>query len=170
MAVTVNLAKGALAMARSKVIVKRLDAIQNLGAMDVLCTGKTGTLTQDKIILKQHVDIHGTDSPRVLHYAYLNSYFYSGLKNLLDVAVLEHGDVHEALRVDEHSQKIGEIPFDFSRRRLSVIVSDRRDRHISSARGRSRKYSPSRQNTKMPEPSEPWIRDILRRLRRRRYC
>ncbi|WP_431323098.1 magnesium-translocating P-type ATPase [Rhizobium sp. YTU87027] len=135
MAVTVNLAKGALAMARSKVIVKRLDAIQNLGAMDVLCTDKTGTLTQDKIILKQHVDIHGADSPRVLHYAYLNSYFQSGLKNLLDVAVLEHGDVHEALGVDEHFQKIGEIPFDFSRRRLSVIVSDRRDKHILICKG-----------------------------------
>ncbi|KWV57132.1 magnesium-translocating P-type ATPase [Rhizobium altiplani] len=135
MAVTVNLAKGALAMARSRVIVKRLDAIQNLGAMDVLCTDKTGTLTQDKIILKQHVDIHGADSPRVLHYAYLNSYFQSGLKNLLDVAVLEHGDVHEALGVDERFQKIGEIPFDFSRRRLSVIVSDRRDKHILICKG-----------------------------------
>ncbi|OWV99852.1 magnesium-translocating P-type ATPase [Rhizobium sp. R693] len=135
MAVTVNLAKGALAMARSKVIVKRLDAIQNLGAMDILCTDKTGTLTQDKIILKQHVDIHGADSPRVLHYAYLNSYFQSGLKNLLDVAVLEHGDVHEALGVDEHFQKIGEIPFDFSRRRLSVIVSGGHDRHILICKG-----------------------------------
>jgi Mg2+-importing ATPase len=135
MAVTVNLAKGALAMAKSKVIVKRLNAIQNLGAMDVLCTDKTGTLTQDKIILKQHVDIHGEDSPRVLHYAYLNSYFQSGLKNLLDVAVLEHGDVHEALRVDEHFKKVGEIPFDFSRRRLSVIVSDEQDKHVLICKG-----------------------------------
>ncbi|CCM75354.1 magnesium-translocating P-type ATPase [Rhizobium mesoamericanum] len=135
MAVTVTLAKGALAMAKSKVIVKRLDAIQNLGAMDVLCTDKTGTLTRDKIILKQHVDIHGADSPRVLHYAYLNSYFQSGLKNLLDVAVLEHGDIHEALGVDEHFQKIGEIPFDFSRRRLSVIVSDEGDKHILICKG-----------------------------------
>ncbi|MBB3545181.1 Mg2+-importing ATPase [Rhizobium sp. BK399] len=135
MAVTINLAKGALAMARSRVIVKRLNAIQNLGAMDVLCTDKTGTLTQDKIILKQHVDMHGRDSQKVLHYAYLNSYFQSGLKNLLDIAVLEHGDVHDALGVDEHFEKVGEIPFDFSRRRLSVIVADRQDRHVLICKG-----------------------------------
>ena len=88
MIVTVNLAKGAMAMSRKKVIVKRLNAIQNFGAMDVLCTDKTGTLTQDRIILKRHLDIHGEDRERVLQYAYLNSHFQSGLKNLLDVAVL----------------------------------------------------------------------------------
>ncbi|EJJ31292.1 magnesium-translocating P-type ATPase [Rhizobium sp. CF142] len=135
MAVTVNLAKGALAMARSKVIVKRLNAIQNLGAMDILCTDKTGTLTQDRIILKQHVDIHGGDSPRVLHFAYLNSYFQSGLKNLLDVAVLQHGDVHEELGIDQRFRKIGEIPFDFARRRLSVVVSDNQGKHILICKG-----------------------------------
>ena len=87
MIVTVNLAKGAIAMSRKKVIVKRLNAIQNFGAMDVLCTDKTGTLTQDLIILKRHLDIRGGESTSVLEYAYLNSFYQSGLKNLLDVAV-----------------------------------------------------------------------------------
>ena len=90
MIVTVNLAKGAMAMAKKKVIVKRLNAIQNFGAMDVLCTDKTGTLTQDRIILKRHLDLRGEDSDRVLEYAYLNSFHQSGLKNLLDRAVLQH--------------------------------------------------------------------------------
>jgi Mg2+-importing ATPase len=92
MIVTVNLAKGAIAMSRRKVIVKRLNAIQNFGAMDVLCTDKTGTLTQDRIILEKHVDLQGHDSDEVLEYAYLNSFYQSGLKNLLDVAVLQHPD------------------------------------------------------------------------------
>ena len=88
MIVTANLARGAVAMSRRKVIVKRLNAIQNLGAMDVLCTDKTGTLTQDKVILLQHLDVNGEENDEVLEYAYLNSYFQTGLKNLLDVAVL----------------------------------------------------------------------------------
>ncbi|MWX05788.1 HAD-IC family P-type ATPase, partial [Francisella tularensis] len=88
MIVTVNLAKGAIAMSRKKVIVKRLNAIQNFGAMDVLCTDKTGTLTQDRIILKHHLDLRGEESDQVLEYAFLNSFYQSGLKNLLDVAVL----------------------------------------------------------------------------------
>ena len=100
MIVTVNLAKGAIAMSRAKVIVKRLNAIQNFGAMDVLCTDKTGTLTQDRIILKRHLDIRGEESERVLQYAYLNSHFQSGLRNLLDVAVLEHVEMHKILGID----------------------------------------------------------------------
>ena len=97
MIVTVNLARGALAMSRRKVIVKRLNAIQNFGAMDVLCTDKTGTLTQDRIILERHLDISGNDE-RVLEYAYLNSFHQTGLKNLLDVAVLKHSRSRPALR------------------------------------------------------------------------
>jgi Mg2+-importing ATPase len=135
MIVTVNLAKGATAMARAKVIVKRLNAIQNLGAMDVLCTDKTGTLTQDRIILKRCLDIRGEDSERVLHYAYLNSHFQSGLKNLLDVAVLEHVDLHKILGIDNGYQKVDEIPFDFSRRRLSVVVAHGNDKHILICKG-----------------------------------
>jgi len=125
MIVTVNLAKGAIAIARKKVIVKRLNAIQNFGAMDVLCTDKTGTLTQDRIILKRHLDIFGEESDRVLEFAFLNSHFQSGLKNLLDRAVLEHHELASALRPDHAFEKIDEIPFDFERRRLSVVV--RRD-------------------------------------------
>jgi Mg2+-importing ATPase len=99
MIVTVNLAKGAIAMSKKRVIVKRLHAIQNFGAMDVLCTDKTGTLTQDRIILKLHLDIRGNDSERVLEYAYLNSHYQSGLKNLLDVAVLQHVELGKNLHL-----------------------------------------------------------------------
>ncbi len=135
MIVTVNLAKGAAAMARAKVVVKRLNAIQNLGAMDVLCTDKTGTLTQDRIILKRCLDIRGEESDRVLQYAYLNSHFQSGLKNLLDVAVLEHVDLHKILGIDAGFSKIDEIPFDFSRRRLSVVVAHGQDKHVLICKG-----------------------------------
>ncbi len=135
MIVTVNLAKGATAMARAKVIVKRLNAIQNLGAMDVLCTDKTGTLTQDRIILKRHLDIRGEDSEVVLQYAYLNSHFQSGLKNLLDVAVLEHVEMQKILKFDDGLRKVDEIPFDFSRRRLSVVVAQGEGRHILICKG-----------------------------------
>lgn len=122
MLVTINLAKGGIAMSRKKVIVKRLSAIQNFGAMDVLCADKTGTLTQDKVILERHVDIFGKDDARVLEFAYLNSHYQSGLRNLLDVAVLEHVEVHTKLHQDAAYKKVDEIPFDFNRRRMSVIV------------------------------------------------
>ncbi len=135
MIVTVNLAKGAVAMSRRKVISKRLNAIQNFGAMDVLCTDKTGTLTQDRIILKRHLDIHGEDCERVLQYAYLNSHFQSGLRNLLDNAVLTHVDLHKILGIDAGYAKVDEIPFDFSRRRLSVVVSRKDGRHILICKG-----------------------------------
>ena len=117
MIVTVNLAKGALVMAKKKVIIKKLPSIQNLGAINILCTDKTGTLTQDRVVLEHHVDIIGNKSDEVLNYAYLNSYFQTGLRNLLDRAVLEHVD----LSVDE-CKLIDELPFDFQRRRMSVVV------------------------------------------------
>ena len=135
MIVTVNLAKGAIAMSSKKVIVKRLNAIQNFGAMDVLCTDKTGTLTQDRIILKRCLDIWGEDLDRVLEYAYLNSHFQSGLKNLLDIAVLEHHEVAKALRPDHQFTKIDEIPFDFNRRRLSVLVRRDDGQHLLICKG-----------------------------------
>jgi Mg2+-importing ATPase len=135
MIVTVNLAKGAMAMSRKKVIVKRLNAIQNFGAMDVLCTDKTGTLTQDRIILKRHLDIQGHDSERVLQYAFLNSHFQSGLKNLLDKAVLAHVELKETLRIGAGYSKLDEIPFDFSRRRLSVVVAREDGKHILICKG-----------------------------------
>ena len=135
MIVTVNLAKGAIAMSRRKVIVKRLNSIQNFGAMNVLCTDKTGTLTQDRIILKRCIDIRGDDSDRVLEYAYLNSFHQSGLKNLLDVAVLQHVALAAGLKVQARFQKIDEMPFDFERRRMSVVLG-RDDRvHILICKG-----------------------------------
>ncbi|MBI3381791.1 MAG: magnesium-translocating P-type ATPase [Aquabacterium sp.] len=122
MLVTVNLAKGALTMSRKKVIVKRLQAIQNFGAMDVLCTDKTGTLTQDRIILEKYVDLDGQPSDWVLDFAYLNSYYQSGLRSQLDQAVLKYTEVHEKLHEKGQYQKVDEIPFDFQRRRMSVVV------------------------------------------------
>lgn len=135
MIVTVNLAKGALAMSRQKVIVKRLNAIQNFGAMDVLCTDKTGTLTQDRIILKRHLDINGDDSDQVLRYAYLNSHFQSGLRNLLDRAVLAHVELKETFGSEGGYSKVDEIPFDFSRRRLSVVVAREDGKHLLICKG-----------------------------------
>jgi P-type Mg2+ transporter len=135
MIVTVNLAKGAMAMSRKKVIVKRLNAIQNFGAMDVLCTDKTGTLTQDRIILKRHLDLRGEDSARVLEYAYLNSFYQSGLKNLLDVAVLKHVELEESLKVEGRYHKIDEMPFDFERRRMSVVLGRDDGVHILICKG-----------------------------------
>ena len=135
MLVTINLAKGAIAMSRKRVIVKRLNSIQNLGAMDVLCTDKTGTLTQDEIILERYVDIAGNEDERVLEYAYLNSHYQSGLKNLLDVAVLKHVDVHQKLHQDTAFEKLDEIPFDFQRRRMSVVVKQNEALQILICKG-----------------------------------
>jgi Mg2+-importing ATPase len=124
MIVTVNLSKGALAMARKKVIVKRLNAIQNFGAMDVLCTDKTGTITQGKIVLEKYLDMRGQPCDKVLHYGYLNSYHHTGLKNLLDEAILAHEELEDHLKAKDKYKKIDEIPFDFVRRRMSVVVED----------------------------------------------
>ncbi|MEM5344317.1 magnesium-translocating P-type ATPase [Paraburkholderia azotifigens] len=135
MIVTVNLAKGAIDMSRKRVIVKRLNAIQNFGALDVLCTDKTGTLTQDRIILKRHLDIQGNESDRVLEYAFLNSTHQSGLKNLLDVAVLKHAELHEQLKAHESFTKIDEMPFDFERRRMSVVLAREDGVHIMISKG-----------------------------------
>lgn len=121
MIVTSTLAKGAVFLSKKKVIVKRLDAIQNFGAMDVLCTDKTGTLTQDKIFLSQHIDVQGEKSDFVLMQAFLNSYYQTGLKNLLDVAVLEAVD--DQIKIQKlRYKKLDEVPFDFDRRRMSVVV------------------------------------------------
>ncbi|MEG1606027.1 MAG: magnesium-translocating P-type ATPase [Clostridia bacterium] len=122
MIVTTNLAKGAGSMAKKKTVVKNLNAIQNFGAMDVLCTDKTGTLTQDKVVLEYHLDIHGCEDERVLRHAFLNSYHQTGLKNLMDVAILSHEKDMAELCLRFH--KVDEIPFDFGRRRMSVVVAD----------------------------------------------
>ena len=135
MIVTSTLAKGAVILSRKKVIVKRLDAIQNFGAMNVLCTDKTGTLTQDKIALARHTDVFGHESEEVLGFAYLNSFYQTGLKNLLDRAVLEHFEVEKELQLAKNYSKIDEIPFDFQRRRMSVVVSEREHHHELICKG-----------------------------------
>ena len=121
MIVSVCLSKGALAMSKKKVIVKRLNSIQNFGAMDVLCTDKTGTLTIDHVILEIHCDVFKNESEEVLRDAYLISHFQTGLKNVLDRAVLKYTELHRELSVDKYN-KVDEIPFDFSRRMMSVVV------------------------------------------------
>jgi len=135
MIVSVNLAKGALAMSRKKVIVKRLNAIQNFGAMDVLCTDKTGTITRGKIVLEQHLDVKGRESEKVLDYGYLNSYYHTGLKNLLDDAVLEHEELMKGMNIKACYEKIDEIPFDFERKRMSVVVRDSAGQHLLICKG-----------------------------------
>ena len=121
MIVSVCLSKGALAMSKKKVIVKKLNSIQNFGAMDVLCTDKTGTLTIDHVILEIHSDVFKNESEEVLRDGYLISHFQTGLKNVLDRAVLKHSDIHGEISVEKYS-KVDEIPFDFSRRMMSVVV------------------------------------------------
>ncbi len=135
MIVTTNLAKGALNMSKEKVIVKRLNAIQNIGAMDVLCTDKTGTLTMDKIVLELHLNVFGENDDEVLKWAYLNSFHQTGLKNLLDIAVLEHSEVHGLLEIEEKYTKVDEIPFDFQRRRMSVVLQQHTGKHLLICKG-----------------------------------
>ena len=130
MIVTVNLSKGAMAMSRKKVIVKRLNSIQNFGAIDILCTDKTGTLTQDRVILEKAVDVTNRDSDDVLRYAYMNSYYQTGLRNVLDRSVLSHTD----LDVERGCGKVDEIPFDFQRKRMSVAVDYEGD-HVLICKG-----------------------------------
>ncbi|MEV7724937.1 magnesium-translocating P-type ATPase [Streptomyces sp. NPDC087917] len=123
MVVSANLARGAVAMSKRKVVVKRLNAIQNLGAMDVLCTDKTGTLTEDRIVLDRYLDVHGDDDNEVLEYGYLNAHFQTGLKNLMDQAVIDRVDEAEEVVVDARFSMVDEIPFDFARRRMSVVLN-----------------------------------------------
>jgi len=127
MIVTTCLAKGAVAMSQKKTIIKHLNSIQNFGAMDVLCTDKTGTLTQDRIVLEIHMDVLGNVEPRVLYHGFLNSYYQTGLKNLVDIAIInkakeEIGGEKELQRFTALYEKVDEIPFDFERRRMSVVV------------------------------------------------
>lgn len=135
MIVTSTLAKGAVRLSRQKVIVKRLDAIQNFGAMDILCTDKTGTLTQDKIVLERHTDITGQPCEQVLRYAWLNSHYQTGLKNLLDVAVQERVAEQGLHFTLPGLHKVDEIPFDFVRRRMSVILATTAQTHLLICKG-----------------------------------
>jgi len=136
MIVTTCLAKGAVAMSKEKTIIKNLNSIQNLGSMDVLCTDKTGTLTQDKVVLEYHMNIHGDEDVRVLRHAFLNSYYQTGLKNLMDIAIIERTrvekDQFDELRgLADKFTKVDEIPFDFERRRMSVVVKNGKTQMIT---------------------------------------
>ena len=122
---TSSLAKGAVNMSRKQTIVKRLGAIQTFGEMDVLCTDKTGTLTQDEIVLEKYMDVLGREDKRVLRHAFMNSYFQTGLKNLMDVAIINRGEKEELSHLKEAYVREDEIPFDFSRRRMSVVLRDK---------------------------------------------
>jgi Mg2+-importing ATPase len=165
MIVTSTLAKGAVFMSRKKVIVKRLDAIQNFGAMDVLCTDKTGTLTQDRIFLARHVDVWGKEADEVLEMAYLNSYYQTGLKNLLDVAVLEHTEVHRELDPARNFGKVDEIPFDFTRRRMSVVVAEHDDHHLLICKGAVEEILAVCAHVRHDEAVEPLNTETLGRMR-----
>ncbi len=124
MIMTSTLARGAVSMARHQTIVKTLSAIQTFGEMDVLCTDKTGTLTEDKIILEKYMDVHGRDDMRILRHAYLNSYFQTGLKNLIDLAIINRAEENGLSGLIPQFTRMDEIPFDFSRRRMSVVLQN----------------------------------------------
>jgi Mg2+-importing ATPase len=169
MVVTANLAKGAVVMARRKTIVKRLNAIQNFGAMDILCTDKTGTLTQNKVILERHLDIHGNECPQVLEFAWLNSFHQTGLKNLLDGAVIEYAEHHELTDKFSHYRKIDEIPFDFMRRRMSVVVRNGDNRNLLICKGAVEEVlalcSDADMNGALPGGDEPFTPETLQLVR-----
>jgi Mg2+-importing ATPase len=122
---TSTLAKGAVSMSKHKVIVRTLGAIQTFGEMDVLCTDKTGTLTEDKIVLERYMNLHGKDDARILRHAYLNSYFQTGLKNLIDLAIINRAGQYNLEDILENYSRVDEIPFDFTRRRMSVVLTDK---------------------------------------------
>jgi P-type Mg2+ transporter len=155
MIITVCLSKGALLMARKKVIVKHLPAIQNFGAMDVLCTDKTGTLTQDHVVLERYVDVTNRSSEDVLRYAYMNSFYQTGLRNLLDRAILAHSE----LDVERNCRKVDEIPFDFKRRRMSVVI-DYEDRHVLICKGAVEEVASVCDNYQVDDDINPLIKLI----------
>ncbi|BCJ94641.1 magnesium-translocating P-type ATPase [Anaerocolumna cellulosilytica] len=132
---TSTLAKGAVSMSKHKVIVRTLGAIQTFGEMDVLCTDKTGTLTEDKIILEKYMNLHGEDDPRILRHAYLNSHFQTGLKNLIDIAIIDRANENGLEDMIADYRCIDEIPFDFSRRRMSVVLIDKNDKRQLITKG-----------------------------------
>ena len=165
MIVTSTLAKGAVLLSRRKVIVKQLDAIQNFGAMDVLCTDKTGTLTQDRIVLERHTNVWGEPSDAVLDYAYLNSYYQTGLKNLLDIAVLDRVEVHKKLEVATAFRLVDEIPFDFQRRRMSVVVTEHDERFLLICKGAVEEVLHICSRVRHGELDEPLTDTLLSRIR-----
>lgn len=158
MIVTVNLSKGALSMAKKKVIVKKLNAIQNFGAMDILCTDKTGTITCGKVILQKHVNIYGSDSERVLKYGYINSFYQTGLRNVMDTAILQHKDRGEDyFNIKEKYEKLDEIPFDFIRKRMSVVVRNKRMEDVLICKGAVEEVLSLCNKYETKEGTEPFV-------------
>lgn len=164
MIVTATLAKGASFMAKKKVIVKKLEALQNFGAMDILCTDKTGTLTQDKIILERHIDVSGNNYDKVLDYAYINSFYQTGLKNLLDVAVLSHVEVNKKLDIYHNYYKVDEIPFDFNRRRMSVVVKESNENNVLICKGALEEVISVSSFVKQGEVDIPLTEEVLKKI------
>lgn len=164
MIVTSTLARGAVKLSRQKVIVKHLDAIQNFGAMDILCTDKTGTLTEDRIVLKSYTDILGSKRSRVLHMAWLNSHYQTGLKNLLDVAVLEGVDADYARTAAVRWHKVDEIPFDFDRRRMSVVVSEQAEVQLLICKGALQEILSVCTQVRHGDQCVPLNEDMLQRI------
>ncbi len=135
MIVAVNLSKGALNMSRKKVIVKHLNSVQNFGSMDVLCTDKTGTITEGKVVLEKYLNVNGEADETVLNYAFINSFFQTGLNNLMDASILKHTEVLKNIGLGKNYTKIDEIPFDFNRRRMSVVVENNLHEHVLVCKG-----------------------------------
>lgn len=127
MIVNVNLTRGTKVLAKKKTLVKNINSIQNLGAIDILCTDKTGTLTEDKIVLQKYIDVNGKEDNSILEYAYLNSYFGTGMKNLVDRAIISYGNKVGTNKIISDYQKIDEIPFDYTRKRMSVVVKNQKN-------------------------------------------
>lgn len=157
MIVTVNLSKGAISMSKKKVIVKKLNAIQNFGAMDVLCTDKTGTITCGKVTLQKHLNIYGKDSERVLKYGYINSFYQTGLKNMMDIAIMEHKDDGEDFNIANKYEKIDEIPFDFIRKRMSVVVRNKRMEDVLICKGAVEEVLSLCNKYETKEGTEPFV-------------
>ena len=164
MIVSVCLSKGAIAMSRKKVIVKRLNAIQNFGGMDVLCTDKTGTLTQDRVVLQRHCNVAGRETEEVLLDGYLISNFQTGLKNLLDRAILDSPEFHDQARVAKY-KKLDEIPFDFTRRMMSVMVEDPEGKAILFTKGAPEEVFQQCSHFELDGQVSPMVPDLMKGLR-----
>lgn len=164
MIVTVNLSKGAISLSKQKVIVKKLNAIQNFGAMDVLCTDKTGTITCGKVILQKYLNIYGVESERVLKYGYINSFYQTGLKNLMDTAILEHGSDGEDFNIAHKYEKIDEIPFDFIRKRMSVVVRNKRMEDVLICKGAVEEVLSLCNKYETKEGTEPFVGKMTKEI------
>ncbi|CAM2901106.1 magnesium-translocating P-type ATPase [Hathewaya histolytica] len=165
MIVTVNLSKGAIAMGKKKVIVKKLNAIQNFGAMNILCTDKTGTITCGKVELEKHLNIYGEESKRVLKYAYMNSFYQTGLKNVMDEAILEYRENgEEEFNVPKRYEKIDELPFDFQRKRMSVVVRKEGTEDILICKGAVEEVLSLCLNYEIKEGTEEFTKENTKRI------